>query len=217
MSVRISIFDGATPLLDEIAKIHLGMAKDVLDHSGSIMRDHIRTALKNSERSDFHVIAKDGKRYWTRGSVGKFGDRLNFKKAGPPSMANMVNSFFMSDKLMVIVGGMNKNTTVSNWRDGKISGTTRLDQVLGGSYEILKKLNNGGSFEQQTDRYKRTRMGEDTKPMGKNPKYKGRHFIERGRGEAIDKVKTLMTDTLQKMIYKQASAINSTTVKKVTA
>lgn len=217
MSLKLSISDGATPILDQIAAIHLGQAKDALDHAGSILRDSIRDALVTSEQSDFHVVVKNGKRHWTRGSVGRFGDRFNFKKAGPQSMANMVNSFFMSEKLMVIVGGMNKNVNVNTWRDGKVSGSIRLGQVLAGSYEILKKLNNGGDFNSQTERYKRTRMGEDTKPMGSNPKYKARKFIERGRSAAMGEVNSLLTDKLQSMIYRQANSIQAKTVTRTTA
>lgn len=211
MSVKIEIFDGATPLLDEIAKIHFGQAKDALDYSGAILRDAIRSTLRESEPSKYHVVVVKGKRVWRRGGKTRFGDRFNFKKAGPESMANMVNSFPMFDNpnhTVVVVGGMNKNKTVNRWRDGKVVGTEKVPQVLGGTYEILKKLNNGGSFQSQSKRYKATRMGEDTKPMGKNPMYKGRFFIERGRDKAMPEVTKAMTTRLESMIHRQVNRVS---------
>jgi len=196
-------------MLDQIALIHTESALDALDHAGTKLREAIRKSLRESQRSKWIVKVVDGKRRWIRGDKpGEFGGRFNFKKAGPEGMANMVNSFLMPRAMTLVVAGMNKSASVAQYRDGKVVGALRVGQVLGGSYEILKKLNNGGSFDSQSMRYKGTRMGIDTKPIGKNPTYTARRFIERGRASAMADVQAIMTSQLEALIGRQINRVN---------
>lgn len=218
MNLHISIYDDAVPMLDEIAKWSHKAALAALDQAGIELRDRTREAFDASQRSEWSVhLNKAGKRVWTRGVMGnRFGRRFNFKKAGPESMGNMIDSFLMENSLTLVVAGMHKNFTPRFYRkelktnsDIKIYGKG-VKQVLGGSWEILQKLNTGGRYSQQSSRYKGTRQGEDTKPYGKDARYKPRRFAERGRLAAMGRVTEIMTTTLEGLIHRQ---VNRATVK----
>jgi len=222
MSLKITIYDNAIPMLDEIAKWSLHSALAALDQSGIELRDRTREAFKQSTRHRWYVKVINGKRvYKNDGGLVEFGKRFNFKKAGPENMANMIDSFLMPGTLTLVVAGMHKSFMPRFYAQEAKAGSTspiygqRVGQVLGGSYQILKKLSKGGRFSSQDSKYQDIRHGEDTRPIGDNgdPFYKPRHFIERGRMAAMPQVREIMTSKLEALIYRQ---INRATVKTVT-
>jgi len=216
MNTRITIYDGAVPMLDQIARLSHLSALAALDQAGMELRDKTREAFLASKRSEWSVFVIDGKRVWRKTAMNpRFGRRFNFKKAGPDNMANMITSFLMGKSMTLVVAGMHKSFQArqyyreakSNFEGGpQYAGTT--GQVLGGSWEILQKLSRGGRFSEQSARYKGTRMGTDTKPMGENPFYRPRKFIEIGRSNAMSKVTDIMTSKLESLIYKQVNRVN---------
>lgn len=221
MSIHLTIYDEATPTLDKIALLSKHSALAALDQAGMELRDATRKAFRESMPSKYKVTIVNGKRVWTKGGLNsEFGKRLNHKKAGPNSMGDMINSFLMDRQMTMVVSGMHKSFTPRFYSAESKQGTTdaifgrKVGQVLGGSWQILKKLNDGGRFKNLDPKYKGTRMGEDTKPIGKdgNPRYEGRHFIERGRSMAMGRVQDIMTAKLEALIYKQ---VNRATVKAV--
>jgi len=121
----------------------------------------------------------------------------------------------MERNLTMVVSGMHKNFVPRFYSAEAKRGTTdpifgrRVGQVLGGSWQILKKLNDGGRFKNLDPKYRATRMGDDTKPIGKdgNPRYEARRFIERGRANAMGKVQEIMTSKLEALIYKQVNRV----------
>lgn len=220
MTLKISVMDGATPMLDRIAQIHYLSALAALDQAGFELREQTRAAFKNSQPSVWHVKVVNGQRQWYRGGPkSRFGDRFNFKKAGPESMANLINSFVMRDHLTLVVAGMNKRHTArlyyqeakSNFEGGPQYASKPTEQVLGGSWAILQKLNDGGRFRDQSKWYRGTRMGSDTKPLlGEDTYFRPRKFVEAGRSAAMPRVRDIMTSKLESMIHKQ---VNRATVR----
>jgi hypothetical protein len=218
MSLKITIYDSAIPMLDEIAKWSLHSALAALDQSGIELRDRTREAFKQSTRHRWYVKVVNGKRvYKNDGGLVEFGKRFNFKKAGPASMANMIDSFLMPGALTLVVAGMHKSFTPRFYAQEAKAGSTspiygqRVGQVLGGSYQILKKLSKGGRFSSQDDKYQRLKENSDTHLSDDaDPFYKPRHFVERGRMAAIPQVREIMTSKLESLIYRQ---INRATVK----
>lgn len=217
MSVKIVIYDNAIPMLDEIAKWSLHSALAALDQSGLELRDRTREAFRQSTRHRWYVQVVNGKRiYKNDGGLVEFGKRFNFKKPGPGNMANMIDAYLMPRSLTLVVAGMHKSFVprfyskeAKTGSDNPIHGA-RVGQVLGGSYQILKKLSTGGRFSTQDQKYKNTRHGEDTQPLGKDPFYKPRHFIERGRAAAMPQIQDIMTSKLEALIHRQ---VNRATVK----
>lgn len=217
MSLKITIYDNAIPMLDEIAKWSLHSALATLDQSGIELRDRTREAFKQSTRHRWYVKVVNGKRvYKNDAGLVEFGKRFNFKKPGPANMENMIDSFLMPGALTLVVAGMHKSFTPRFYAQEAKAGSTspiygqRVGQVLGGSYQILKKLSKGGRFSSQDTKYQDTRHGEDTHPLGGDPFYKPRHFVERGRMAAMPQVREIMTSKLESLIYRQ---INRATVK----
>lgn len=217
MTPRITIYDGAIPMLDEIARLHHLSALAALDQAGMELRDKTRQAFDASRRSQWSVFVVNGRRVWRKTVMNpRFGRRFNFKKAGPESMSNMITSFLMAKQMTLVVAGMHKNfkaweyyqASKNNFEGGAKQSSRTTGQVLGGSWEILQKLSQGGNFNAQTDRYKRTRMGVDTKPIGKNPFYRPRKFIDIGRANAMSQVTDIMTSKLESLIHKQINRAN---------
>jgi len=217
VSIKIAIYDGATPVLDRIAQLSTLSALAALDQAGMVIRDRTRDAFKASKRSQWSVKVVNGKRVWTRsGNTHEFGKRFNFKKAGPESMANMINSYLMGAHLTMVVGGMHKSFLArlyyqeakSNFEGGAQFASKKTGQVLHGSWQILKKLDTGGRFSSLDPKYRATRQGEDTKPMGKDPQYQRRNFFQKGRDASMGEVKDIMTKKLESLIYKQVNRAN---------
>jgi len=219
MSIHIQIYDNAIPMLDKIARLHHLSALAALDQAGMELREQTRKAFLASKRSQWSVFVVDGKRVWRKTAMNpRFGTRFNFKKAGPENMASMINSYLMPRHMTLVVAGMHKTfkarefyqESKTNFEGGERYASRATGQVLGGSWEILSKLANGGRFSQQSERYKGLRQGIDTKPIGKDPFYRPRNFAERGRSAAMGRVSDIMTSKLESLIYKQ---VNRATVK----
>lgn len=222
MSLKITIYDNAIPRLDEIAKWSLHSALAALDQSGIELRDRTREAFKQSTLHRWYVKVVNGKKvYKNDGGLVEFGKRFNFRKPGPENMANMIDSFLMAGVLTLVVAGMHRSFTPRLYAQEAKAGTTspiygqHVGGVLGGSYQILKKLSKGGRFSSQDDKYKDIRRGDGYEPIGENgdPFYKPRHFIERGRTAAMPQVREIMTSKLQSLIVRQ---VNRATVRTVT-
>jgi len=218
MSIKIVIYDNAIPMLDEIAKWSLHSALAALDQSGMELRDRTREAFKQSTRHRWYVKVVNGKRvYKNDGGLVEFGKRFNFKKSGPDNMANMINAYLMPKSLTLVVAGMHKSFIPRYFSQEAKAGTNspiygnRVGQVLGGSYQILKKLSKGGRFSSQDPKYQAIRQGEDTHPIGGDPFYKPRHFIEQGRSMAKPQIQEIMTSKLEALIYRQINRANVTT------
>jgi hypothetical protein len=204
-------------MLDKIALLSHHSALAVLDQAGMELRDRTREAFASSKKSNWHVKVVNGKRVWYKGDMRPvFGQRFNFKRKGADNMSSMITSFLMARDMTVVVAGMHKrHIPRMYYQEAKSGGESMMygkpvGQVLHGSWQILKKLSEGGRFKNLDPKYKATRMGEDTKPIGVNPYYRPRTFIERGRAMAMPKVQEIMTSKLESLIYKQ---VNRATVK----
>lgn len=219
MTPRITIYDGAIPMLDEIARLHHLSALAALDQAGMELREQTRRAFDASRRSEWSVFVVNGRRVWRKTVMNpKFGRRFNFKKAGPPSMGNMIDSYLMPKAMTLVVAGMHKRfkaweyyqASKSNFEGGVKQSSISTGQVLGGSWEILQKLSQGGYYDSQSSRYKGTRQGIDTKAIGKNgnPFYRPRRFIDIGRSQAMPRITDIMTSKLESLIHKQVNRAN---------
>jgi hypothetical protein len=212
VSVKITIYDNAIPMLDEIASIHLGMAKDVLDQAGAKIRKATREAFASSQSHDWFTKYVNGKRviYRLPGRKAVFGGRHGMNLEGSPTMGGMINSFLMEDSLTMVVSGMHKRFVAKKWRNGVVQGYERpTSAVEQGTYQILKKLNEGGSYDSLDPMYHKKRRPKTIRSF-RNAQYKPRNFIERGRTASMGKVTELMTSKLESMIHRQ---VNRATVK----
>jgi hypothetical protein len=216
MSLKIQIYDGATPMLDKIATIHYEMGLDVLDHAGQKMRKSIRSAFRGASNDHFwHQKYVDGKvQIWKGTTKYKFGSRLyhigKSNSADPENMANFINSWLQPKHMQVVVAGKHKGGAQAIRRDGKTIGMSKkISGVSKSTYRILQKLNEGGKTDGSYDKLTRTNASYEKvrKSMFKNPTYRARKFIEVGRNASLGEVKELMTNTLEKLIQRQVNRV----------
>lgn len=215
MSIHITIYDGATPMLDQIAQASYGAALDILDRAGSKIRKSSREAFHTSEAHYWHTKYVNGKRRIYRGNTpAVFGQRRSAAKQGavasPSSVANHISSFLMEKHLTMVVGGVHPTFRATIWRDGKAVGTNAPTKKVGSaSYQIIKKLNDGGTYASLDPEYKRLLRRRQMRGF-RNAVYRPRKFMERGREMAMGAVTELMTSKLEAMIHRQ---VNRATVK----
>ena len=81
MAVTISVYDGSIPLLDEIAKIHWGAAKESLSVAGNHLRTASRRASIAAEGTGWSFNIVNGRRILTYRSryQNVLGKRFNRK------------------------------------------------------------------------------------------------------------------------------------------
>jgi hypothetical protein len=213
MAITIKIYDGFSPMLDEIGKIHYGMAMDALDQSANHIRKKQREAIGWSGSHHWRQKVVDGKRRIYRGSPKAVGsNRMSHSNGSilsPSHMKNFINSWVSEKHMMAVVGGRHKSYRPSIWRDGKRVGRgSKVSGVSEKTFGILQKLNDGGTYKEQSSYYKKTR--DNGMDRFKNANFKARRFMQKGRSIAMPRVRDIMTKKLEMLIGKQ---INRTQVK----
>ena len=210
MTTRIEIkAEGGIKLIDQIYEVSRIAAMEVLSKSGNKLRDNARNALRTSKASEWIDVYKRTK----SGSIKRtitpengykaFGGRqsrgvrdIEGNIDTPPSMANFINSFLMEKNLTMVVGGKHQSFRPKRIRDGKIQGyMPKVSGVSKRSHNILEKLESGvpnpdsnmGMFSNQ----------------GRYRMYKGRHFMQKARGNSMSYIQQTMTTTLASLIEKQ--------------
>jgi len=217
--IRISIEDGATPLLDKILELNYGMALDALDNAGIILRDNTRKAFKASTTKISQGYTKDG-RWYVRGGYGKayqqnIGIRLSHQNKGgfdaTPDMASFITSNLMEKHLTMVVAGKHGKLRPKIRRDGKvIKSANSVGSVTKGSYAILQKLNYGDDSDPEYEKVHRTKQQAE---FFKNAKWKRQGFIEKGRKSSMGRVNEIMTSKLEALLQREYNRANTKGVK----
>jgi len=208
MSTHLSIYDGTTPLLDEILKLSYGVALESLSVAGSILRDNARKSMKSKSHhwvSDYatgkRVIKKD------LSSFKELGIRISSSgtAANPASMSSMLTSFLMPKSLTVVIGGKHPSATLTKYTDGKPSGSIRVKGVGKATHAILHKLNFGERNEHHS-----WNGNKDSMKRFRDAKYVGYHFMEDGYSAAKSGIEDALTKRYEKLLHK---AVNRADVK----
>lgn len=213
MAYKIQIFDGLSPMLDEVAAANYGLGLDALDHAGGVIRDAQRAAFRsNQDWRQRYVRNKKGKivRLISKRGLNILGQRISHKNMknsdSPPNMKSLITSYLNAKQMYVLVGGMHPAFTPMTRREGKVVGRQRrVSGVPKSSYAILQKLDSGSTDGDYTSLVRPKSMARF-----KNAQYKARNFMARGRASASAKVKDIMTSKLESLIHKQ---VNRTRVK----
>ena len=211
MSIKITIYDGAIPMLDKIASISYGLGLDALDQAGIELREQTRRAfgMSGSHKWTFK-INKKGKRTIVKSEANQvFGRRLSHRTARkyrPDSMKNFVTSFLDERHMLMVVGGQHKSFRPKKRREGKVVGTlARVSGITDATHAILRKLNDGGRVDEEY--HKETRGGKSIEGFS-NAYYKPRRFFQKGRARAMPKVRHIMTSKLEMLIAKQVNRVD---------
>jgi len=216
MSLKITIFDCAIPMLDKIAEANYGQALDALEHAGIKLRTATRRAFLSSST---HISQQYDKHenFKIRGSKTRkiqqvLGQRISHRNKGsmdnPSSMANFITSNLMTKSMTMVIAGKHGKLRPKLRRDGKVTGFAKsVGSVTKGSYAILQKLNSGDSSESEYKKVHRTKVQHR---IFDDMKFRKQNFIEKGRAMAMPEVRNIMTTKLESMIHKQ---INRATVK----
>lgn len=206
MSIRLVVFDNVTPLLDEMAKISVGVANQSLSKAGAHIQREARKSMR-SKTTMYHVEKKGKIQILTKGESKELGLRMvGDTIANPSSMANFITSYQMPKDLLVVVGGRHKAFTPFRYQDGKVVGNMSRQKGIGSaSHGIIHKLNFGGTLAEQTDGYKKTdRRGLESK------KFRGYHFMEEGFKNAQASINKSMTKDAELIFH---TAVKNTNVK----
>lgn len=203
--VKLTVYEGVSPILDQLALINREAALDALDYSGTKLRNAIRESFK-AKVTDWEQYIVNGKRRWRKNTVS-LGRRFNLVKVGPDSMESFIQSYLMESKLTEVVAGRFKAPSeVWAYRDGKKSHLIKgPDSVGKGSFALLQKLNYGDAREDGYQKYvqrKGNRMGN----------YPARNFVEEGRAIAMPSVIEGMTTRLENQIGKQLNEVSAKSV-----
>ena len=186
MAIKLEIFDGTIPLLDEIAKVNNGAANEALSVAGTIVRNAIRTEFKLSQKHSWFQRVINGKRtIFISDRANKiFGKRFshsNGRVENPANMFNFITSYLDERNNLVVIGGKHKAFRASRYEDGVKVGTFgRVAGVSQKTHAILIKLNSGVL----TDEFKQIGSSRGN-PLFRNANYKARGFIERGRARGL--------------------------------
>ena len=211
-SIKIEIFDGQIPLLDEISKAHYGLGLDALDHAGTVLRENTRKALLSSQRHSWSMtISKTGKRRIIFNPKEKQNPGIRRSHStgkpfgGNGNMANFINSFLMEGKLTMVVAGKHPSFKPKRRRDGKVVGFERkVSGVTEQTYQILRKLDSGDADAE----YRKHVNRPLDKEIFPNARYARRDFIAKGRSASMSRVSSIMTSTLEKAIGRQVNRAN---------
>ena len=209
-SVKITIFDGAIPLLDEIGKVSYGLALDALDQAGTVIRERSRQAFRGSTPHHWSmVISKTGKRRVVRSKemqeTGMRRSHITGQIENPKNMESFITSYLMEKSLTMVVGGKHKSFRPKRRRDGNVTGyLPRVGGVSEASYGILKKLDDG---DENDPSYKKAVKGRG-RGLFPNAKYQRRDFMAKGRSHAMPEVQYIMTKKLESLIGKQVNRAN---------
>jgi len=220
MSLKITIFDGVIPMLDEIAEANYGQGLDALDHAGIVLRTAQRTAFKSSRTQWRQSYIKGKRRIFKTTSSNILGNRVSHQtrsnRGRPSSMANFITSNLMEKSMIMVVGGKHGKLSPKLRRDGKVIGLAKpVSSVTKGSYAILQKLNNG-SIATDKNYYANSVRRSSMKGF-KRAKYLSQNFVEKGRLVAMPAVRQIMTSKLESMIHKQINRANIKVKEVVTA
>ena len=148
MAIRIDVYDGNIPLLDEIAKTHWGVAKESLSVAGNAMRKAVRAKYVVGGNRGFKYRIVDGKRVLTKGAgntvMGKRHGK-DTKISKPANMQNFVMSILYEKSMKVVVGGMHKKGSSIVRRDGIPTGAKIRHHGVGKrTFAIIQKHDQGG-------------------------------------------------------------------------
>lgn len=207
MSIRLQIFDGATPLLDKIAKISVGMALESLSVAGAHVQKQARISLR-SKSHNWHQSIIDGKKQirYDGSQMRELGVRMSQKDgttASPRSMANFINSYLMAERLTVVIGGMHKGFNPVKYQDGfPVGSLPKVAGVSKGSHAILHKLNFGELNEEYTSRVRPKSM-----KRFENANYKGYRFMQEGYGRAKPLVEDAMTRRAERLFHEAVNKV----------
>lgn len=152
MAIHLSVYSKAIPMLDEIYNTHVGVAKESLSVAGNHLRTQARLSLVNSKKTGWSFVNTGKGRVLTYNSRygRRAGQRMNRKTgniSNPSNMANFITSVMYENSMQVVVGGKNKTKRVKTYRDGVPTGAVKVPGVSKDTFEILEKMNNGGTYK----------------------------------------------------------------------
>lgn len=205
MSITLKVYDGVTPILDEILKVNYGVAKESLSIAGDAVRKGARNAMKQ-KMHHWHTEYVDGKRQIRKREDAKeLG--LRIAKGGgiasPDSMANMITSYIGENSLTMVVGGKHKAATLIKYKDGKPNGTIKLFAVSKATHAILHKLNFGERNEFHTWNGPKESMARFA-----NARYIGYKFMEQGYSDTKAYIEDIMGEKYASLFHKSVNNID---------
>lgn len=204
-SIKLNIFDGVTPMLDEIVKLNYGSAREALSIAGDILRKNVRNEMKRSSHHWEQEWVNGKHRIWKRKDLRELGLRKSSKggMANPDSMSNFITSYMGNKSTTVVVGGAHRDANMVMYRDGKPSGSIKLKGISKATQAILNKLNSGEINEYYT------RNGSDASAQRfSNARYVGYKFMEKGYASSKSAIEDAMTNTYSKILGRAVDRAN---------
>lgn len=193
MSIRVEVYDGNIPLIDEMLKISVTVALQGLSQAGSKIQKYSRKNFEMYRHGWLQEFAGGKRTIRKSGENAKqLGLRLvhnSGEDADPASMKNFIMSYLMPKHLMVIVGGAHPGFTPVKYENGAVAGTLPYQNgVSKQGQAIIHKLNTG-------ERNEHHRWDGSAKSMARfeGATYIGRGFMDKGFNSARAEVAQAMT------------------------
>jgi len=217
MSIRLEVFDAATPMLEKIMQISYGMALESLSVAGAKVQSAARKALKSKSHNWHQLIDLEThkrKIFKDMSQARELGRRMSYDSGGdasPNSMANMITSNLIAKHLTVVIGGKHKSFQPRRYKDGKDQGSFggRVKGVGVDTFGILHKLNAG---ERNQDHNwagsKKSMKGFEL------ANYQAYNFMEEGAMMAQGAVLAAMTTRYESLLHKAVNNANIRVVKR---
>jgi len=182
-SIKVTLYDAMTPLLDELIARDVGLAQEALQAGGSKVMIATRRKMK-SMGTYWHQSFKGGKRkVYKNTNVGRIlgsrSDQSDGSVMRPPNIANLIHFYLSKGSRSVIVGGAHPRFQPKQYKYGRVIGNEgkAMGSVGSESRSILHKLNTGevtGDHPYKDDKW------------GLNNRFvKGRRFMEKGFVQAL--------------------------------
>ena len=211
MSIRITVFDGFTPMVDQIALVSREAALECLSVAGAHLQREARAAMRRHKHPWNPYKRKDG-------SIGVYFDPKKKRELGlrishstlalenPPSMSAMITNYLNEKSMVAVVGGKHKAFVPKKREDGKVVGTLdRVPAVSKRTHAIIHMLN----FGEANPYYEQAALDPSRRF--------GYRFMEAGYNAARGRIEESMTKRYEKIIHRHASRGDIKTVKRIVA
>jgi hypothetical protein len=201
MSIHLVLYDGATPVLDQIALVSRNAALECLNIAGSKLAKASRAEMKRMTTPWTRVYDEKGRMHlkFDTSNRRQLGLRESHEgggtpRYGPASMANFITWYLNPNAMMVVVGGKHRQFQPMRYDGAKepVPYGDKQPAVSKASHSILHMLNFGEALP-------------DYMPGVLPPERRvGYHFMEKGYAAARGDIVDALTERYNRIIGRQA-------------
>ena len=209
MSIQVTVFDGLTPLVDQIALVSREAALECLSVAGAHLQSAARDTMRRKQTPWRVRIGKNGRPYLDYNTANRkeLGLRISHSTGDPVgSMSNFITNYLNEKSMLAVVGGRHRAFVPKKRENGEVMGSLkRVSAVSKRSHAILHMMNFGEELNDYAPGFL---------PVSKRYGYR---FMEQGYRAAQGKIQESMTKRYERIIHRHANRGDIKVVKRVVA